>query len=39
MGVTNHWTELMDWNTELDYWTDIFLVFSHSEVTFVMSAT
>ena len=25
-GVTNHWTGLLDWNTGLDYWTDIFLV-------------
>jgi len=32
MGVTNHWTGLLDWNTGLDYWTHIFLVFTHSEV-------
>ena len=31
-GVTNHWTGLLDWNTGLDYWTDIFFVFTHSEV-------
>ena len=38
MGVTNHWTGLLDWNTGLDYWTHIFLVFTHSEVIFVMSS-
>jgi len=38
MGVTNHWTGLLDWNTGLDYWTHIFLVFTLSEVTFVMSS-
>ena len=27
--VTTHWTGLLDWNTGLDYWTDIFLVFTH----------
>jgi len=32
MGVTNHWTGLLDWNMGLDYWTHIFLVFTHSEV-------
>ena len=26
MGVTIQWTGLLDWNTGLDYWTDIFLV-------------
>ena len=43
-GVTNHWTGLLDWNTGLDYWTDIFLVlhilrlvFTHSEVGFIES--
>ena len=35
-GVTNHWTGLLDWNTGLDYWTHTFLVFTHSEVMFVM---
>ena len=24
MAVTIHWTGLLDWNTGLDYWTDIF---------------
>jgi len=28
-GVYIHWTGLLDWNTGLDYWTDIFLVFTH----------
>ena len=28
-GVYFHWTRLLDWNTGLDYWTDIFLVFTH----------
>ena len=32
MVVYNHWTGLLDWNTGLDYWTDIFLVFTHVEV-------
>ena len=27
--VYNQWTGLLDWNTGLDYWTDIFLVFTH----------
>ena len=36
-GVTNHWTGLLDWNTGLDYWTDIFLVFTHPEVGFIES--
>ena len=26
IGVYIHWTGLLDWNTGLDYWTDIFLV-------------
>ena len=33
-GVTDQWTELLDWNTGLDYWTGIFLVFTHSKVVF-----
>ena len=32
MGVTIQWTGVLDWNTGLDYWTDIFLVFVHSMV-------
>jgi len=28
-GVSIHWTGLLDWNTGLDYWTAIFLVFTH----------
>ena len=28
-GVYIHWTGLLDWNTGLDYWTDIFLVLTH----------
>ena len=36
-GVTIQWTGLLDWNTGLDYWTDIFLVFTHSEVGFIES--
>ena len=35
-GVTNHWTGLLD-NIGLDYWTDIFWVFTHSEVGFIDS--
>ena len=38
-GVTNHWTGLLDWNTGLDYWTDIFLVFTHSEVGLLIPAS
>ena len=34
-GVTIQWTGLLDWNAGLDYWTDIFLVFTHSEVGFI----
>ena len=37
MGVTIQWTGLLDWTTGLDYWTDIFLVFTHSEVGFIES--
>ena len=34
MGITNHWTEQLDWtSTGLTY----FVVFTHSKVTFVMS--
>ena len=36
-GVTIQWTGLLDWNTGLDYWTDIFLVFAHSMVGFMGS--
>ena len=36
-GVTIQWTGLLDWNTGLDYWTDLFLVFTHSEVGFIES--
>ena len=36
-GVTIQWTGLLDWNTGLDYWTDIFLVFAHSMVGFMES--
>ena len=25
MGVSIHWTGLLDWNTGLDYWTEFFL--------------
>jgi len=31
MGVSNHWT---DW---IQYWTHIFLAFTHYEITFVVS--
>ena len=27
MAVTIHWTGLLDWNTGLDYWTEIFSFF------------
>ena len=26
-GVSIHWTGLLDWNTELDYWTELFSFF------------
>ena len=32
LGVSIHWTGLLDWNTGLDYWTGIFLVFGHSHL-------
>ena len=25
----DYWTKTLDWNTGLDYWTDIFLIFTH----------
>ena len=37
--VTIQWTGLLDWNTGLDYWTDIFLVFAHSMVGFLLVRT
>ena len=37
LGVTIQWTGLLDWNTGLDYWTDMFLVFAHSMVGFMES--
>ena len=37
-GVTIQWTGLLHWNTGLDYWTDIFLVFVHSMVGFIMES-
>ena len=27
MGVSIHWTGLLDWNTGLDYWTELFSFF------------
>jgi len=33
--VSNHWTGLLDWNTGMDYWTDIFLVFKYIVVVVV----
>jgi len=33
--VSNHWTGLLDWNTGMDYWTDIFLVYKHIAVVVV----
>jgi len=35
MVVSNHWTGLLDWNTGMEYWTDIFLVFKHIAVVVV----
>ena len=35
-GVSIHWTGLLDWNTGLDYWTGILLVFTHSKVLFLV---
>ena len=29
MGVYKQWNGLLDWNSGMDYWTDIFLVFTH----------
>jgi len=25
----DYWTGILNWNTELEYWTDIFLVFTN----------
>ena len=27
LGVSIHWTGLLDWNTGLDYWTEVFSFF------------
>jgi len=35
MVVSNHWSGLLDWNTGMDYWTDIFLIFKHIVVVVV----
>ena len=30
-GVSIHWTGLLDWNTGLDYWTELFFILCTSE--------
>ena len=30
MGVSIHWTGLLDWNTGLDYWTELFSFFGQA---------
>jgi len=37
MVVNIHWTVLLDLNTGLEYWTDIFLVFTHAMVSLIDS--
>ena len=32
-----HWSGLLDWNSGLDYWTDIFLVFTCNTVDLIHS--
>ena len=31
-GVSIHWTGLLDWNTGLDYWTELFSYFGQVHV-------
>ena len=31
-GVSIHWTGLLDWNTGLDYWTELFSFFGQVSV-------
>ena len=33
-GVSIHWTGLLDWNTGLDYWTEVFPFFGQDSVVF-----
>ena len=33
-GVSIHWTGLLDWNTGLDYWTEVFSFFGQDSVVF-----
>ena len=33
-AVTIHWTGLLDWNTGLDYWTEVFSFFGQDYVVF-----
>ena len=32
MVVSNHWTGLLEWNTGMDYWTDIFWFYTYLRV-------
>ena len=34
LAVTIHWTGLLDWNTGLDYWTEVFSFFGQDYVVF-----
>ena len=34
VAVTIHWTGLLDWNTGLDYWTEVFSFFGQDYVVF-----
>ena len=34
LAVTIHWTGLLDWNTGLDYWTEVFSFFGQNYVVF-----
>jgi len=35
LGVSIHWTRLLDWNTELDYWTVVYGIIQFYGVTHV----
>ena len=38
LAVTIHWTGLLDWNTGLDYWTELFSFFGQVSV-FILALT
>ena len=38
MAVTIHWTRLLDWNTGLDYWTELFSFLGQASVFILKDA-